>query len=59
MQAQFDTYVSAGVLLNNYAHIFDLLMRLRQAVDHPYLVIHSATAPQAQQVRRDKSGARS
>ena len=30
-----------GTLLNNYAHIFDLLMRMRQAVDHPYLVIHS------------------
>jgi DNA repair protein RAD16 len=27
--------------LNNYAHIFDILIRLRQAVDHPYLVIHS------------------
>lgn len=28
-------------MLNNYAHIFDILIRLRQAVDHPYLVIHS------------------
>ncbi|RHY91072.1 hypothetical protein DYB37_004367 [Aphanomyces astaci] len=37
-KAQFNTYVSAGTLLNNYAHIFDLLIRLRQAVDHPYLV---------------------
>lgn len=27
--------------MNNYAHIFDILIRLRQAVDHPYLVIHS------------------
>lgn len=27
-------------MLHNYAHIFDLLSRLRQAVDHPYLVIH-------------------
>ncbi|KAG8470640.1 hypothetical protein KFE25_009061 [Diacronema lutheri] len=42
--AQFDTYVQRGVLLNNYAHIFDLLTRLRQAVDHPYLVLHSARA---------------
>ncbi|OQR86378.1 DNA repair protein [Achlya hypogyna] len=38
-KAQFNTYVSAGTLLNNYAHIFDLLIRLRQAVDHPYLVL--------------------
>jgi DNA repair protein RAD16 len=40
-QAQFGSYVQAGTLLNNYAHIFDLLTRLRQAVDHPYLVVHS------------------
>ncbi|CAM9978016.1 unnamed protein product, partial [Ectocarpus sp. 8 AP-2014] len=42
-QAQFDTYVGSGTILNNYAHIFDILIRLRQAVDHPYLVIYSAT----------------
>ena len=40
-QAQFSGYVEAGTLLNNYAHIFDLLTRLRQAVDHPYLVIYN------------------
>jgi DNA repair protein RAD16 len=37
-QAQFNTYVRAGTVLNNYAHIFDILIRLRQAVVHPYLV---------------------
>eukprot|EP00953_Heterococcus_sp_UTEX-ZZ885_P035057 18119-Heterococcus_DN1.PRE.2 len=42
-QAQFDDYVNTGVVLNNYAHIFDILIRLRQAVDHPYLVVHSST----------------
>ncbi|GIM01562.1 hypothetical protein Vretimale_6352, partial [Volvox reticuliferus] len=46
-QAQFGAYVESGTLLNNYAHIFDLLIRLRQAVDHPYLVIFSATATAA------------
>ncbi|GLI66752.1 hypothetical protein VaNZ11_010704 [Volvox africanus] len=46
-QAQFGAYVDSGTLLNNYAHIFDLLIRLRQAVDHPYLVIFSATATAA------------
>ena len=40
-QAQFGTYVDAGTLLNNYAHVLDLLTRLRQAINHPYLVIHS------------------
>ncbi|CAA0816069.1 Helicase protein with RING/U-box domain [Striga hermonthica] len=43
-QAQFNTYVEAGTVLNNYAHIFDLLTRLRQAVDHPYLVEYSLSA---------------
>ncbi|KAA8524696.1 hypothetical protein F0562_011119 [Nyssa sinensis] len=43
-QAQFNTYVEAGTVLNNYAHIFDLLTRLRQAVDHPYLVVYSSSA---------------
>eukprot|EP00644_Phytophthora_capsici_P015775 jgi/Phyca11/577126/estExt2_Genewise1.C_PHYCAscaffold_1020080 len=47
-QAQFNTYVSSGTLLNNYAHIFDLLIRLRQAVDHPYLVIYSKSNPALQ-----------
>ena len=42
-QAVFNTYVAAGTVLNNYAHIFDILIKLRQAVDHPYLVIHSDT----------------
>jgi DNA repair protein RAD16 len=40
-RADFNDYVDSGTLLNNYAHIFDLLIRMRQAVDHPYLVIHS------------------
>ncbi len=41
-RSRFDTYIDKGTLLHNYAHIFDLLSRLRQAVDHPYLVIHGA-----------------
>ncbi|KAH7576731.1 hypothetical protein ACOSP7_002702 [Xanthoceras sorbifolium] len=43
-QSQFNTYVQSGTIMNNYAHIFDLLTRLRQAVDHPYLVVYSRTA---------------
>ncbi|KAF8081147.1 hypothetical protein N665_0902s0001 [Sinapis alba] len=42
-QAQFNTYIEAGTLMNNFAHIFDLLTRLRQAVDHPYLVVYSSS----------------
>ncbi|QDZ23350.1 ATP-dependent helicase [Chloropicon primus] len=39
-QVKFDAYVNKGTLLHNYAHIFELLSRLRQAVNHPFLVIH-------------------
>lgn len=40
----FEAFVDEGSILNNYAHVFDLLLRLRQAVDHPYLVLHSKPA---------------
>ncbi|KAK4255337.1 hypothetical protein QN277_008349 [Acacia crassicarpa] len=43
-QAQFNTYAESNTLTNNYAHIFDLLTRLRQAVVHPYLVVYSQAA---------------
>eukprot|EP00814_Leptocylindrus_danicus_P006691 CAMPEP_0116048970 /NCGR_PEP_ID=MMETSP0321-20121206/29902_1 /TAXON_ID=163516 /ORGANISM="Leptocylindrus danicus var. danicus, Strain B650" /LENGTH=820 /DNA_ID=CAMNT_0003531339 /DNA_START=44 /DNA_END=2506 /DNA_ORIENTATION=+ len=43
-QTAFNDYVARGTLLNNYAHIFDLLIRMRQAVDHPYLVLYSKKA---------------
>lgn len=29
-QAEFGTYVASGTLLNNYSHVFELLIRLRQ-----------------------------
>ena len=35
-QAQFGAYVETGTVLNNYAHIFDLIIRLRQ-VSPPFL----------------------
>jgi len=41
-KSSFSDYVAQGTLLNNYAHIFDLLTRMRQAVDHPYLIVYSA-----------------
>ncbi|KAF9881097.1 SNF2 family domain-containing protein [Colletotrichum karsti] len=38
-QREFDTYVSQGVLLNNYANIFGLIMQMRQVADHPDLIL--------------------
>ncbi|KAH9586563.1 SNF2-related [Trypanosoma melophagium] len=39
--ATFDTFVDKGTVLHNYAHIFQLLSRLRQALDHPLIVVES------------------
>lgn len=36
---KFETYVSQGVLLNNYANIFGLIMQMRQIADHPDLIL--------------------
>ena len=33
--------------MHNYAHIFELLARLRQALDHPYIVLHGPAAEAA------------
>lgn len=41
-KTKFVCFVREGTLLNNYAHIFELLMRMRQAVNHPWLVTHRA-----------------
>ncbi|GAB4813783.1 hypothetical protein N2152v2_000829 [Parachlorella kessleri] len=54
-QAQFGAYVDAGTVLNNYAHVFDLLIRLRQAVNHPYLIIYSTTAHNAAELASSRA----
>jgi DNA repair protein RAD16 len=38
-QRKFETYVASGVLLNNYANIFGLIMQMRQVADHPDLIL--------------------
>ncbi|ELR18761.1 helicase Cterminal domain containing protein [Acanthamoeba castellanii str. Neff] len=52
-KTKFNAFIQAGSVLKNYAHILELLLRLRQACNHPYLVLHarqpaasSAEAPQ-------------
>lgn len=39
-KTRFQNFVQEGTVLNNYAHIFELLMRMRQSVNHPWLVTH-------------------
>ncbi|KAK1920368.1 hypothetical protein P3342_002664 [Pyrenophora teres f. teres] len=36
---KFDTYVAQGVMLNNYANIFGLIMQMRQVANHPDLLL--------------------
>lgn len=43
-QRKFDTYVAQGVLLNNYANIFGLIMQMRQVADHPDLILKKNSA---------------
>ena len=40
-KTKFNRYVEVGTVLHNYAHILELLLRLRQACDHPNLVVTS------------------
>mmetsp|Transcript_20428 Transcript_20428/g.37974 ORF Transcript_20428/g.37974 Transcript_20428/m.37974 type:complete len:1566 (+) Transcript_20428:272-4969(+) len=42
-RAKFDEFVERGTVMHNFAHVFELLSRLRRASDHPYLVIHGAS----------------
>ncbi|KAL0081124.1 SNF2 family N-terminal domain-containing protein [Phycomyces blakesleeanus] len=35
---KFTTYVEQGSVLNNYANIFELLMKMRQSANHPDLI---------------------
>ena len=37
-KSTFDTLLQKQNILKNYAHILELLLKLRQACDHPYLV---------------------
>jgi len=42
-QRKFDTYVAQGVMLNNYANIFGLIMQMRQVADHPDLILKKSS----------------
>jgi SNF2 family DNA or RNA helicase len=48
---------SRGQLLNNYANILELLLRLRQACDHPYLTLQSKAGPVQGAETRPAAGA--
>jgi len=41
-KVQFDKFVAQGSVLNNYANVLELLLRLRQCCGHPFLVISRA-----------------
>ncbi|XP_063941817.1 ATP-dependent helicase rhp16 [Daucus carota subsp. sativus] len=52
-QAQFNTYVTEGTVMNNYANIYNRLTRVRQALNHPYLVVYSKNALSQSSVAND------
>lgn len=41
-KVQFDAFVRQGKVMKNFACVLELLLRLRQACDHPYLVFAAA-----------------
>ncbi|KAF2679560.1 hypothetical protein K458DRAFT_434939 [Lentithecium fluviatile CBS 122367] len=47
---KFDTYVAQGVMLNNYANIFGLIMQMRQVANHPDLLLKKTAAEGSQNV---------
>ncbi len=40
-KTKFNAYIQTGSVLKNYAHILEILLRLRQACNHPHLVLHA------------------
>ncbi|MFQ6632546.1 hypothetical protein Gotur_010058 [Gossypium turneri] len=45
-KVQFDQFVAQGRVLHNYASILELLLRLRQCCNHPFLVMSRADSQQ-------------
>lgn len=43
-KVKFDQFVEQGRVLYNYASILELLLRLRQCCDHPFLVMRVVRA---------------
>ena len=44
-KTRFDAFVAQGKVLSNFATVLELLLRLRQACDHPFLTMsHSDTS---------------
>eukprot|EP00933_Yihiella_yeosuensis_P051273 TRINITY_DN49155_c0_g1_i1.p1 TRINITY_DN49155_c0_g1~~TRINITY_DN49155_c0_g1_i1.p1 ORF type:complete len:1543 (-),score=385.59 TRINITY_DN49155_c0_g1_i1:264-4892(-) len=44
-KTQFDTFVAQGEALSKYTHILQLILKLRQALCHPFLVFARDKAP--------------
>ena len=40
-KTEFDKFVAEGTVISHYAHIFSLILRLRQVCDHPFLIFRS------------------
>jgi len=47
---KFTTYVEQGTVLNNYANIFELLMKMRQCANHPDMILKRSNTSGNQQL---------
>lgn len=56
-RARFDAYVANSTVSNNYAHLFDLLTRLRQSVCHPYLIQYGQSSAASAAIVSDEDDA--
>ena len=43
-KSKFDEFVAQGTALSNYTHVLELLLRLRQSCDHPFLTLKKGGA---------------
>ncbi|XP_043694361.1 DNA repair protein RAD5B [Telopea speciosissima] len=53
-KVQFDKLVAQGKVLHNYANILELLLRLRQCCNHPFLVMSRCDTKTERYVELDK-----
>eukprot|EP00730_Choanoeca_flexa_P006619 TRINITY_DN12186_c1_g3_i3.p1 TRINITY_DN12186_c1_g3~~TRINITY_DN12186_c1_g3_i3.p1 ORF type:complete len:1047 (+),score=201.58 TRINITY_DN12186_c1_g3_i3:34-3174(+) len=56
-KTKFNEFQAAGKVMNNYANILELLLRLRQACDHPFLTLKACSGGTASgsPVKKNKS----
>jgi SNF2 family DNA or RNA helicase len=55
-KTKFDSYLQKGTVVQNYTHILVLLLRLRQACDHPFLATRGRIKAKLQTNNNNQNG---